>query len=249
MSRDTAPAPYRTAQNGDARQTRNEAPAHHDASLHAPYGVLIQNTRIPMSMSTEPQESSGSLADGAPKQAADGDALVVQKQQIHQRRDVMLGMFRYHTAGLLTCRQRACPMMHHIVFDSIKRDCVGKPHRVTYIVSTIPRQAAQYSTLFSTLPPDVNIVSPHLRSDQPRRTHAHSHSCTAAHEAPAGLDSCPARHCSPTGIVNRSPGKCDFFSLQQLVPRRLHGDAKKILQAGKPPSALQNTTSMGTRRC
>lgn len=91
-----------------------------------------------MSMSTEPQESPGSLADAAPKQAADGDALVVQKQQIHQRRDVMLGMSRHHTVDLLTCRQRACPMMHHIVLDFIKRDCVGKPHRVTYIVSTIP---------------------------------------------------------------------------------------------------------------
>lgn len=41
-----------------------------------------------MSMSTEPQESPGSLADAAPKHAADGDALAVQKQQIQQRRDV-----------------------------------------------------------------------------------------------------------------------------------------------------------------
>lgn len=122
------------------------------------------------------------------------------------------------------------------MFDSIKRDCVGKPHRVTYIVSTIPRQAAQYSTLFHTSPPDVNITSPHLRSDQLERTSAHSQTCTAAHEAPAGLDSCPARHCSPTGIVNRSPGKCDFFSLQQLVPRRLHGDAKKNFTGRKTAS-------------
>ncbi|KKP03752.1 hypothetical protein THAR02_04140 [Trichoderma harzianum] len=58
-----------------------------------PHCMLRTHTRIecmpiPMSMSTEPQESPGSLADAAPKQAADGDALTVQKQQIQQRRDV-----------------------------------------------------------------------------------------------------------------------------------------------------------------
>ncbi|KAL6802481.1 hypothetical protein GGI42DRAFT_324557 [Trichoderma sp. SZMC 28013] len=44
--------------------------------------IVLVCMSIPMSMSTEPQELPGWLADAAPKQAADGDVLAVQKQQI-----------------------------------------------------------------------------------------------------------------------------------------------------------------------
>lgn len=44
-----------------------------------------------MSMSTEPQESPGSLADAAPKQAADGDALCCAEaaDSTEKRRDAV----------------------------------------------------------------------------------------------------------------------------------------------------------------
>ncbi|KAL6690869.1 hypothetical protein J3F84DRAFT_177584 [Trichoderma pleuroticola] len=217
--------------------SRNEAPAHHDASLHAPYSYSVLITRMPMPMSMYiPCPRLRSRLAGSPTLPRRRPLMVmllsVQKQQIQQRRGVTPWntCIQHHTVSLLTWRQRARPMMHHITFDYIKRNRVGKPHRVTYIVSTIPRQAAHQ------MPTLLHLISDQINLDA--RPPIHRLARPHAHEAPAGLDSCRARHCSATGIVTRSPGKSDFFSLQQLISRRLHGDAKKIFTGRKPACSL-----------
>ncbi len=62
---------------------------------------------------------------------------------------------------------------------------------------------------------DQNVTLLHLISAQLRRTPIHA-LLRAPKNASTRLDSCSACHSSATGIVNRSPGKCEFFFLQHL---------------------------------